>query len=1010
MKNFTIMGVFVLFAQMMFSPIIAAQEIQGNRLISWSSAKGDIIIPDEVTEIAENCFYTPPEDVDNDWGGGDAESNLNITSVDFNNVIIIGKNAFRGCTGITSIKAGKVATIGDDAFKECNALKKVELYSITNLGKHSFAYCNALEEVILGKSLTTVGENPFTNCLNLSSLSIESNAPDFRTENNALIRIADGVLISVAGATKELIIGGICKEVGSSALFGCSQLIKLELPEVIKLGDKSLVNCSSLAELLVPKLEIVDNSSFITMQGVGNLKVVDIHLSPDFKGFNDALADNVSTTIYVANEIVKSALETKFNKTKIIVGAPTAVQPVTISYSCNSNGSLEVWTTGAVDVVSGQTLSYGSKVTFKAIPHFDYEVESWTLNGNDITNSVKNNTYVIESVQDNVNIIVKFRKRSDGYYVFFRSLSPSFGSISCSTSDGTEVKYGDKIPTSSILTFTAKPTKGFRITEWSQDKGTGNKTEFVVIPGQTGKNTYTCQAEDGLDIAVDFDRIQDYFIVKFRSYNTNTGILTATLEDGTEITSGEAFPKGSKIIFTVQPIGTNTVDEWHYNGETIIGYKERIYTIENLSSDIEIGVVCSIPVGSDINPVIKDGHLISWKPIGAAVLPTEVTHIDTEAFKGANEMTSLTLNENLQYISERAFLYASEITHFEVPTGNQNFVAIDGVLYNKEKTLLVAYPAGRTSSTYEIIASAQGIVPGCFITCPRLSGVTVANTNTSLKAVDGALYTSDNKILLYYPTSMQTGISSEITLPEGIKTVGRLALAYYPVVKKIILPGTLTNIEARAFSYNFSLSSIEFAEGVTPQVEIIGDSALYYNRSLITLPYMPKLKNIGVGALGINSVVEEIHIASGCAIGKKAFEGCQNIKRIYAYDKTPTIIEADAFSSIVYINEAKLYVPLGAKQAYATATGWKIFGNNIIEDTALSTTQTLVEQLIIRCSAEGFIIEGLKQGLRYSLYSIDGKSIKQGTTKGNTLFIQKSIHDRIVILKIEGMSVVKLVY
>lgn len=93
--------------------LIQAQTIENGVLKSWGDAKGAITIPDEVTEIAENCFYTPGEEGSEDgWGGGtDPVSNTDITSVDFNNVKIIGKNAFNGCTGIKSIVANKVENI-----------------------------------------------------------------------------------------------------------------------------------------------------------------------------------------------------------------------------------------------------------------------------------------------------------------------------------------------------------------------------------------------------------------------------------------------------------------------------------------------------------------------------------------------------------------------------------------------------------------------------------------------------------------------------------------------------------------------------------------------------------------------------------------------------------------------------------------------------------------------------------------------------------------------------------
>lgn len=117
--------------------LIQAQTIENGVLKSWGDAKGAITIPDEVTEIAENCFYTPGEEGSEDgWGGGtDPVSNTDITSVDFNNVKIIGKNAFNGCTGIKSIVANKVENISESAFSGCNSLASLSLPAVVSIGK-----------------------------------------------------------------------------------------------------------------------------------------------------------------------------------------------------------------------------------------------------------------------------------------------------------------------------------------------------------------------------------------------------------------------------------------------------------------------------------------------------------------------------------------------------------------------------------------------------------------------------------------------------------------------------------------------------------------------------------------------------------------------------------------------------------------------------------------------------------------------------------------------------------
>ena len=154
---------------------LVAQDVTNGVLLSWGDATGAIKIPDGVTEIAENCFYTPGED--NPYGGTiDPMSNTNITSVDLNGVTKIGDNAFKGCTSIKTIKAPKLESVGSHSFEGCTALEALELPMIKTIGEKSFANANALTTLSMGKSLESIVDNPFQSSTSLTSLTLEEGA------------------------------------------------------------------------------------------------------------------------------------------------------------------------------------------------------------------------------------------------------------------------------------------------------------------------------------------------------------------------------------------------------------------------------------------------------------------------------------------------------------------------------------------------------------------------------------------------------------------------------------------------------------------------------------------------------------------------------------------------------------------------------------------------------------------------------------------------------------------
>ena len=486
---------------------------------------------------------------------------------------------------------------------------------------------------------------------------------------------------------------------------------------------------------------------------------------------------------------------------------------------------------------------------------------------------------------------------------------------------------------------------------------------------------------DSREIQVDFDRIEGHFRVKFASFNEKTGTLTATA-DGVEIQTGQSVKAGSKLVFTAHPAEGYAVDEWQLNGETLPNYRELTYTIESLKEDVEVNMVCSPASSTDKKPEIVDGVLYKWMAEGDAVLPDEVTYIAPLAFEGANQMTSLTLNNKVKGIGDRAFLFCTAMTKFVVPEANESFSTIEGVLYSKDQTRLIAYPAGLKADSYTLGAKVTSIQPGAFLTPIHLNAVEVATGNTALKSVNGVLYTADGSKLLYLPIGSQTiELEGKLALSEGLKEISSLALAYNPRLKELILPVSLERIDAMALAYNAAMKSFAWAEGVTPQLVSVGDSAFYYDRSLETIPYMPSCTSFGKAAFGLASALKEVHIPAGCSIEANTFTGCQIISAVYAYSVEPPVINEATFGDIYSPKEATLYVQKGAKEAYSKAKGWRIFGNIVEEDNlAVAAIDELAIQLYPNPTQELLNVAGAVANSDILLYDMTGTLVGTART------------------------------
>lgn len=94
-----------------------------------------------------------------------------------------------------------------------------------------------------------------------------------------------------------------------------------------------------------------------------------------------------------------------------------------------------------------------------------------------------------------------------------------------------------------------------------------------------------------------------------------------------------------------------------------------------------------------------------------------------------------------------------------------------------------------------------------FAPCESIKEIVVDEKNENYCAVDGVLYSKDMKVLMFYP-NRKDGKSLEI--PDGVEEIGIAAL-YNTELEEIALPDSILVIERHAFGENTSLRSIDMS-------------------------------------------------------------------------------------------------------------------------------------------------------------------------------------------------------
>jgi hypothetical protein len=202
---------------------------------------------------------------------------------------------------------------------------------------------------------------------------------------------------------------------------------------------------------------------------------------------------------------------------------------------------------------------------------------------------------------------------------------------------------------------------------------------------------------------------------------------------------------------------------------------------------------------------------------GDLTIPASVTNIGGSGFRSCSGFTGeLTLPENLNSIGDYAFMSCSGLTgEVTIPTsvtsignsvfqsvgltdinvisGNANYASVNGILYNKALTTLIACPAGKIAA---------------------FTSLTIPASVTSIYA---------------WAFSYCSGLTGDLTIPEGVTSIGTYAFFNCNKLTSAIIPDNVTTISNNAFLNTPSAFVINCHYGSVAETYAKNNSLKYNN-------------------------------------------------------------------------------------------------------------------------------------------------------------------------------------
>jgi hypothetical protein len=631
-------------------------------------------------------------------------------------VTSIGAKAFGACSDLTDIavdsnnpsycsEAGVLFDKSQTTMIQYPAKKAGTSYaipaSVTAIEAEAFYKCQLLESITIPEGVLTIGDVAFTECNSLTAIALPASV-------TAIGKRAFSECSSLA----SIAIPASVTDIGEEAFFYCTSLASITLlASVTSIQANTFCRCSSLASITIP--ESVTTIGGWAFSGCNSLESITLPESVT------SIGENTFAGCYSLESIT-------------ILGAVTS-----IGYGAFAGCSMvSIELPASLTSIESSVFARCSNLESITLPRSVTSIGDWAFNG---CRSLVAITIprLVTSIGE-----AAFEGCSSLESITF-TLPTLLTSIGRSAFDGCSSLKHIEIP--HINSFAKDEGGGFYGCSSLKDV-TVNWMNPAVVAGNVVFSSLIL-SDITLHVPIGTKEIyeadegwKEFNIVDYPFEGSrHLGVFGAEDALSWELCDG-----------TLTISGTGMMPDFNYYDDSAwYSYLNAIRAVVIVSGVENIG----------------NNAFYDCSSLTSITIPASVTSIGWGAFGYCSSLTSITIPETVTSIGDGAFSGCTSLTAIDVLEDNAVYASEKGVLFNKTKTSLLQYPAGKPDANYTIPASVTEIGDLAFFKCTSLNSITIPNGVIEIGGLAFFICTSLTSVTNLNPTPQTINSSVFEDLP-----------------------------------------------------------------------------------------------------------------------------------------------------------------------------------------------------------------------------------------------------